>query len=64
MPAKSQKLLAVHVFVHVKPGHEDSFIAASVLNASNSIQEPGICRFDVIQEKDDPTKFCLVEVYW
>ena len=27
------------------------------------LQEAGVARFDVIQEKEDPTKFCLVEVY-
>ena len=32
-------------------------------NAQNSIQEPGIARFDVIQEQDDPTRFVLVKVY-
>ena len=29
----------------------------------NSIQEPGIARFDVVQQTDDPTRFVLVEVY-
>ena len=32
-------------------------------NATNSVQEPGIARFDAIQEQADPTKFMLVEVY-
>jgi quinol monooxygenase YgiN len=32
-------------------------------NASHSIQEPGIARFDFIQQSDNPTKFLLVEVY-
>jgi quinol monooxygenase YgiN len=32
-------------------------------NAANSVQEPGVARFDVIQETDDPTRFVLVEVY-
>jgi autoinducer 2-degrading protein len=27
------------------------------------VEEPGIARFDVIQEIDDPTRFVLVEVY-
>ena len=26
-------------------------------------QEPGIARFDVLQQQDDPTRFLLVEVY-
>jgi len=27
------------------------------------VKEPGIARFDVIQQEDDPTRFVLVEVY-
>ena len=53
----------VHVFLHVKEEHLDAFKAATAENARNSIQEPGITRFDVIQQADDPTRFVLVEVY-
>ncbi len=53
----------VHVFVHVKPEHLDAFQAATIENARNSVQEPGIARFDVIQQADDPARFVLVEVY-
>ena len=53
----------VHVFVHVKPEYVDAFKAASLVNAQNSVQEPGVARFDVIQQQDDPTRFVLVEVY-
>jgi len=56
-------MLIVHVFVHVKPESVDAFKAASIENARNSVQEPGIARFDVIQQADDPTRFVLVEVY-
>lgn len=56
-------MLVVHVFVHVKSDHVDAFKQATIENASNSINEPGIARFDVIQQKDDPTRFVLVEVY-
>lgn len=56
-------MFIVHVFVHVKPEKIDSFKAASIQNARQSIKEPGIARFDVIQQKDDPTRFVLVEVY-
>ena len=56
-------MLVVHVFVHVKPESVDAFKAASLDNARNSVQEPGIARFDVIQRDDDPTRFVLVEVY-
>jgi len=53
----------VHVFVHVKGEHIEAFRAASVENARNSVQEPGVVRFDVIQQRDDPARFVLVEVY-
>ena len=56
-------MLIVHVFVHVKPECVAAFEAASLENARNSILEPGITRFDVIQQADDPTRFVLVEVY-
>jgi quinol monooxygenase YgiN len=56
-------MLVVHVFVHVKEDHIEVFKAASIENARNSVLEPGIARFDVIQQADDPTRFVLVEVY-
>ncbi len=56
-------MLVVHVFVHAKEDQVDAFKAASLENAQNSIQEPGVARFDVIQQNDDPTRFVLVEVY-
>lgn len=56
-------MLIVHVHVHVKPEFVEDFRAASVENARNSVQEPGIIRFDVIQQNDDPERFVLVEIY-
>lgn len=56
-------MLIVHVHVHVKPESVDAFKQASLENARNSIKEPGVARFDVIQRQDNPTKFVLVEVY-
>jgi quinol monooxygenase YgiN len=53
----------VHVHVHVKPEHVDVFVEATIENARNSVREPGIARFDFIQDLDDPTKFVLIEVY-
>ena len=57
-------MLVVHVFVHVKPDCVEAFQAASLENARHSVQEPGIARFDVTQQKDDPTRFVLSEVYY
>ncbi len=56
-------MLIVHVFVHVKPEQVEAFRTASLENARNSIQEPGIARFDIIRQQDDPTRFVLVEIY-
>jgi len=56
-------MLVVHVHVHVKRDCIDAFKAATVANARNSLQEPGVARFDVVQQKDDPTRFVLVEAY-
>jgi quinol monooxygenase YgiN len=56
-------MLIVHVYCHVKPEHVDAFKAASLENARESLKEPGIARFDLVQEADDPTRFALLEVY-
>lgn len=56
-------MLIVHVFVQVHPAHVTDFQAATRENARQSVQEPGITRFDVLQQADDPTRFLLVEVY-
>jgi quinol monooxygenase YgiN len=47
----------------VKGDQIEAFKQVSRENAQSSINEPGIARFDVIQQQDDPTKFVLVEVY-
>jgi autoinducer 2-degrading protein len=56
-------MFIVHVFVHVKPDQIEAFKAATLENARNSLQEPGIGRFDLIQQLDDNSRFVLVEVY-
>ena len=53
----------VHVFVEVEPAHVEAFRAATLENARASAREPGVARFDVLQEQDEPTRFVLVEVY-
>ena len=40
-------MLVVHVHVQVKPEYIDAFRAATMENARQSVQEPGIARFDV-----------------
>jgi quinol monooxygenase YgiN len=56
-------MFIVHVHVHVKPESVARFRQATLENARNSIQEPGVARFDVLQQQDDETRFLLVEVY-
>jgi len=53
----------VLVHIHVKPEFVEAFKQASIANASNSVQEAGVVRFDFIQQTEDPTRFTLVEVY-
>jgi len=56
-------MLIVQVHIVVKPDCIEAFKEATIENARNSRKEPGIARFDVIQQNDDPTRFVLVEVY-
>jgi autoinducer 2-degrading protein len=56
-------MLIVQVHVHVKPEFVTAFEQATLENASDSVKESGIARFDVIQQANDPTRFVLVEVY-
>jgi len=56
-------MLIVHVHIHVKPESVDDFLEATIANARQSVQEPGIARFDVVQQADDPTRFVLIEAY-
>ena len=56
-------MLVVHVHVRVRPGAEAAFADATRENARQSAREPGVVRFDVVQQADDPTRFVLVEVY-
>ena len=56
-------MLVVHVHVHVRPECLEAFKTATLENARQSIREPGIARFDVTQQVDDPARFVLVEAY-
>ncbi len=53
----------LHVAIHVRPECVEAFKAATLANATQSVREPGIARFDVVQQADDPTRFALVEAY-
>jgi quinol monooxygenase YgiN len=56
-------MLVVHIQVRVKPESVEAFKAATLANARESVKEPGIARFDIVQQQDDPTRFVFVEVY-
>ena len=56
-------MLIIHVYVSVKPEFVDAFKEVTLENARQSVKEPGIARFDVIQRADVPSQFVLVEVY-
>jgi len=53
----------MHVHICIKPDQVEAFKEATIENARNSIQEPGVARFDFLQQQDDPTRFILTEVY-
>jgi quinol monooxygenase YgiN len=56
-------MLVVHVHVHILADAVEAFRLATLANAERSLKEPGVARFDVIQQQDDPARFTLVEAY-
>jgi autoinducer 2-degrading protein len=58
-----ETLVIVHVHARVAPGGTDAFRAASIANARASREEPGVVRFDLIRDREDPAHFVLVEIY-
>ena len=56
-------MLIIHVHVYVKTECVEAFKLATIANARESVREPGIARFDVLQQQNDPTQFVLVEAY-
>jgi autoinducer 2-degrading protein len=56
-------MLIVHVHIRVKPELVEAFAEATRENARNSVQEPGVTRFEALQQADDPTRFLLMETY-
>ena len=56
-------MFVVHIYMQVKPENIEEFKQICTENAKNSAKEPGIKRFDVLQQSDDPTRFVLVEAY-
>jgi (4S)-4-hydroxy-5-phosphonooxypentane-2,3-dione isomerase len=59
----TKPLLVVHVQIRVLPQHIEAFRSATIENATASRKEPGVARFDLAQDREDPTRFVLVEAY-
>jgi autoinducer 2-degrading protein len=56
-------MLVAHIQIHVKPEFIEAFKQATLANARESVKEPGIARFDILQQQDDPSRFVFIEVY-
>ena len=56
-------MLVVHVHARIRPERVEDFLAATLVNARASLAEPGVLRFDVIQDQADPAHVVLAEVY-
>ncbi len=59
----TEKQLIRVINVRVKPECREEFIEATRKNARQSLEEPGVVRFDLIQQDDDPDRFVLIEAY-
>lgn len=56
-------MILTTVHVRVKPGMEKAFIEATRRNHEGSLREPGCLRFDVLRQREDPTRFILYEAF-
>ena len=57
------KMVIVIVHVKVKEKYIKEFINATTANAESSLREPGVQRFDFLQQEDSPQSFIINEVY-
>lgn len=56
--------MLIYQFHHyIKPEFVEAYKAAILENARKTLPEPGVIRFDILQDKNDPTHFSLFEVY-
>jgi autoinducer 2-degrading protein len=49
--------------VYVREQNLEAFRDATLKNRDGSIREPGVLRFDVLQDEAEPAHFVLFEVY-
>jgi autoinducer 2-degrading protein len=54
---------ALIVNIKVKPEMVEAFRAACLENAAASRREPGVARFDLLQDAQDSCRFMLYEAY-
>ncbi|MET0391167.1 MAG: putative quinol monooxygenase [Polyangiales bacterium] len=59
----SVSVWVVHVHIRLKPATSEAFVAATLAHVHESLAEPGVARFDLVQGIGDPDHFVLVEVY-
>jgi (4S)-4-hydroxy-5-phosphonooxypentane-2,3-dione isomerase len=57
----SMKVVIVNILV--KEGKTEDFVAATLENRSHSLKEPGIARFDLLVDEENPCRFVLIEAY-
>lgn len=56
-------MIATIVHIWVQEAFIKDFIAASLENHKNSVEEPGNLRFDFLQDAENPAKFTFYEAY-
>ena len=55
---------AIFVTINIKPGFREQFKEASLGDSQGSVRdEPGCFRFDILEDKTNPNRFYLYEVY-
>ena len=53
----------VVVSIRVRPDRVAEFIESTHDNVRETLKENGVLRFDLLRQRDDPTRFLLFEVY-
>ena len=57
-------MYAIFVTINIKPGYREQFKEASLGDSQGSVRdEPGCFRFDILEDKTNPNRFYLYEVY-
>lgn len=63
---EDQEAAGMHVLlvsIRVKPENSEQFIQVTRENVRETLKEPGVLRFDLLRQADDPGHFVLFEVY-